>query len=1173
MHDRPTSISAAIRCYRTRWGREVEGAARPLALVAALLVLVGRASAQETLPLPMNSTPAMGATDPGAPPMSQSGDVSFFSQDLGTILRLRYNTESYGQDHTGNFDIGTMQVVTMDDTAVFLDGQVTMNESDGVGFNVGLGYRWMNYFSSDKGMMQGISLWADGMHTDAGSFFPQVGVSFESLGEMWELRANGYIPFGQREQVGAFEPTGETGFVGNSIASVTEATVDRSFYAADLEFARRLGPQRDAWGFVGPYFVANDTDDSAGIRVGARGYAYPDLLVQFAVSNDDVFKTNAAFSVVWFVGRTRTNFQPTCTPADNFRAPVIRNDYVVLSHTKRRGGAALTNPDGSALRVVHVDSDASPSGDGTFEHPFDMLSDINGAGSNIGDIILAHSTSVFTNDSSAVLKDNQRLLGEGNNLTYTVATKQKGTITLPESSKGARALAQPKINIPANTDAIILADSNEVANFNIDGHNNLGTRAIVAPPAGAGNPNLHDLSIKNTTGDAIHLTPFSFIDVNDLDNDGNTTERIVHGNVTINKVTLDNVGGNGIDITGTSVDVTQPNVQLQETIALSSITSTNGAGRGIAVRNTHSGAGHTTTLTNYTYDGGATSAGGIQLNNFDGAFSASASTLTGGLAATSKGVEIIGDTDGTITFQNTVAFSNIGGTVFDINGDAGTKINGAITVAGAITKTNNATGHSVSVQNLGAGGAATFNGNVTDKAQGVLLQSNTGGSINFNGNLSLDTGANNAFDATGGGTISAPGTNNTARTSTGQTVKIRDMSVGTDVRFSTINRTAAAASSAIELVNNTGGGIELGTVGNDAPTNGTIVGGAANPVTITNSANATVSGIRINTAAGFSAVRVEASNANTSTINLNNLDTHGGAIGVETVGGGTGAFNMSVNDSKINFTSGDAVVMTNVGTIDLENVQIVSAGGRGVAVIQTNAAVSGMDVTINELNMNAAGGHGIQATADSGQTFALRITNSVLQDNVKIDDTGAGHFGLLVENDQITTGGIDSFALTFGGAAASGDVTIQNNQNFMAGNARALFIDTTGAPTVRLLVRNSTFINSSLQSAAVILGENTSTSDVTIKGNTFQNNGAGDPFSIRSENTANINLQLGGTLAADRNTATGTTNNYILTADAGTDFEVFDQVPTFGNLRNNGNVTTTGTFTDLPSPPQLPSLP
>src|SRR3954470_1030977 len=430
--------------------------AAALAFATALTLLIGSATAQNTLPPAMESV----SPDAGAPPMSQSGggDINYFSQDLGTIVRLRYSTQSYGQDGTGNFDIGTMQVVTMDDTAAFFDGQVTMNESDGVGFNIGVGYRWMNYpmYAAKSGRMDGISLWADGTHTDVGNFFPQVGVSYESLGETWDVPANGYIPVGKNEQVGDFEPINQIGFQGNSISDITVAMVDRSFASAEVEIARRLGSERDAWGFAGPYFVGNSDEDSAGFRAGVRGYAYPDLLLQFAVSDDDIFKTHATFSVVWFVGRTRTNYQPACGTPDRFREPVMRNDYVVLSHKNRTGGNPLTNTDGSALRVVHVDSDAPPGGNGTAEHPFDQLTDVNATGSQAGDIILAHSTSVFNGESSVLLKDNQRLLGEGNGFTETVATTQKGTITIPESSPGARALARPQVNA-STADAVVLA--------------------------------------------------------------------------------------------------------------------------------------------------------------------------------------------------------------------------------------------------------------------------------------------------------------------------------------------------------------------------------------------------------------------------------------------------------------------------------------------------------------------------------------------------------------------------------------------------------------------------------------------------------------------------------------------------------------------------------------------
>ena len=185
---RPECRSAAIRCDRIRRGHRSRFGVQAFASIAALLALSCGAFAQN-MAMPDAATHGI---DPGAAPMTQSGDVNFFSQDLGTILRLRYNTESYGQDVEGNFDIGTMQVVTMDDR-----GRLLRRPSDAqrqewrrlqsrrrlslVEFSVVLdGHR-------PRGRRR---LWADGTHTEAGNFFPQIGLSYESLGEMWDLRSN-----------------------------------------------------------------------------------------------------------------------------------------------------------------------------------------------------------------------------------------------------------------------------------------------------------------------------------------------------------------------------------------------------------------------------------------------------------------------------------------------------------------------------------------------------------------------------------------------------------------------------------------------------------------------------------------------------------------------------------------------------------------------------------------------------------------------------------------------------------------------------------------------------------------------------------------------------------------------------------------------------------------------
>ena len=55
----------------------------------------------------------------------------------------------------------------------------------------------------------------------------------------------------------------------------------------------------------------------------------------------------------------------------------MRNDYVALSQSTATGGTPLTDADGNPFRVTHVDSDAAPGGDGTFERPLNNLNDID----------------------------------------------------------------------------------------------------------------------------------------------------------------------------------------------------------------------------------------------------------------------------------------------------------------------------------------------------------------------------------------------------------------------------------------------------------------------------------------------------------------------------------------------------------------------------------------------------------------------------------------------------------------------------------------------------------------------------------------------------------------------------------------------------------------------------
>ncbi|MFO0788108.1 MAG: hypothetical protein U0805_01535 [Pirellulales bacterium] len=979
-------------------------------LVSLVAALLGQASAAraQNVTMPPAEAPAMDVG--GGAPVTDYGAVNFFSQDLGTVLRLRYNTESYGQDQRGNFDIGSMQVFTFDDTAAILDGQVTMNEVNGVGFNVGAGYRWMDFpfYAADTGRVEGVGIFADGTHTDAGNFFPQIGVSVESLGELWDVRGNMYIPLGPQDKIGNFEPTGVLGFSGNSISQLTRAVVDSSYTVGEVEIARRLGAERDAWAFAGPYFVTNDNDDAAGYRIGVRGYAFPDLLLQVAVSDDEIFKTNASFQVQWFVGRTRSNFTPAGGVPDRMREPFMRNDYVALSKSTVAGaGTALRNTDGTNIRVVHVDSNAAAGGNGTAEHPYNELAQANSGGSQMGDIILAHAESTFT--SNLILQNNQRLLGEGNNFNNTVTTLEEGTISLPASSPGAISRTRPII-ATAMGDAVTLAVSNEVANLDFNGSMD---RAIAAPTVGAGNPNIHDLTISNTTGDAIFFAPTTVTDPS------NGANLIVRGNATIRNVTLDNIGGSGVHINSyTPTDVTQSNVTLQEVIALSNISSSDGTGPALNLENTHSGTGRTTTVTNFNYDGGFSSQGGIRLNNFDGTFTASNSRLTNG-ALTSNGVNIVGDTDGTINFQSTVNFDSLDGTAFNVDGDVGgtDSIGGTITVASAI---NNDTNRSVSVRNLATGASVSFNGNITDTGTGVLVADNTAGNVTFVGDLAMtiDTAAAtavavtgnaaatnidfagdvnitatdtaNGFVATGGGTISAPGTVNTISVASGQALKITDMNIASaSVRFGDINRTVAAASSAIQLENNTStgsGSIVVGNTTDNVGDAGTIEAGNGNAILVKDTANASITGLIVNKTGTGAGVRVEKTSTATQTTNLSDLRVSGGEEGINTVGGGTGGLTMTVNDTTVQNQTSIGMHFNNVDVtttpIQVNNTTVdgdpTIAAARGVVVEGSNGSITFNNaVQIKEWGSTDFEVSGITTTPTPGTiSFAGDIINS-----------------------------------------------------------------------------------------------------------------------------------------------------------------------------------------------------
>ncbi|MCO6044555.1 hypothetical protein NG895_11620 [Aeoliella sp. ICT_H6.2] len=575
-----------------------------------------------------------------------------YSPSLGSHLRARYNTQSYGQVR-GNLDLGTMKVFDGANGVWFVDGQVTLNDESKVGYNAGIGYRFMTLpllpNSADSAKIAGISLWSDGTTTINENFLPQIGISLEYLGDFWDVRANTYIPFSDIE-VGDFVATDNINYQGDFLVQETIAGTDEALTVQDFELARRMG-NRDLWVFAGGYGLWGDTVDTAGLKIGARGYLTPDLAVQLAVNDDDEFGTNTVFSVTWFIGRTRDPSETGPGLYQRFREPVIRNDYVAVKQDTVLGGEILEGDldgDGEVedIRVVHVDSSAAAGGDGSFENPLNNLDDIEGTGASPG-IVLVHSDSSFT-DQQAVLLDGQRMLGEGGGIEHIVNTTNFGDVVLPETSAGALDGAVPVINGGAGEDVITLATNTiEVSNFVMNG----GANAIVSPNGTLG-VDLNNLSISNMTGNGITLTPGVIEDDPETPED----ELAVQFTPILSDLTFENVAGDDINIDANSPE--GASVPITESIAISDVTSTGNGGVGINLSNNIS----TATIENYTNDSSAGTAG-ILLTANDGSVNITDATITN---QAGMGISVV-DSNGSHTFAE-VQITDTGAAALHVSG-------------------------------------------------------------------------------------------------------------------------------------------------------------------------------------------------------------------------------------------------------------------------------------------------------------------------------------------------------------------------------------------------------------------------------------------------------------------------------------------------------------------------
>ncbi|MBK9051530.1 MAG: cadherin-like domain-containing protein [Chloroflexi bacterium] len=268
-------------------------------------------------------------------------------------------------------------------------------------------------------------------------------------------------------------------------------------------------------------------------------------------------------------------------------------------------------------------------------------------------------------------------------------------------------------------------------------------------------------------------------------------------------------------------------------------TITNGAGAGItlAVNNIIHGVtvGSTTGIGLTGTAFGTLTAQNVTINTGNGGLS----LTTGTANVTFNDITSTGGTNN-ILLSGVAGTLNLGaGALSGSTGNAFTVSGGTATVSYSGTITNS-TADAVIIQNKTAG-TVTLSGAVNSTGTGITLANNTGATIQFTGGITLNTGTNEAFTATGGGTLHVTGSTNTVTTSTGTAVNIANTTIGASgVTFRSLSSNGGANPGLI--LNNTGTTGNFTVAGNGGVgTGGTIQSKTGDAIQLTN-----VDGVSLN---------------------------------------------------------------------------------------------------------------------------------------------------------------------------------------------------------------------------------------------------------------------------------------------------------------------------------------
>ena len=341
---------------------------------------------------------------------------------------------------------------------------------------------------------------------------------------------------------------------------------------------------------------------------------------------------------------------------------------------------------------------------------------------------------------------------------------------------------------------------------------------------------------------------------------------------------------------------------------------------------------------------------------------------------------------------------------------------------------NNTAARSVSVINK-TGGSVTFSGAVNGTAQGVFLNSNTGATITFLGGLTLSTGANAAFTATGGGTVNVCDENpcnpaatgalvNTLTTTTGTALNVANTTIGSNnLEFRSISANGASKGIILNTTGNSGG-LKVSGIGTTDGSGGTIQNVSTRGAEFISTNNLSLKNMTFSNACtvdfpaaptGLSLGNNTADNAvihlqSVSGAALDNVDITGSAEqGINSHNVSNFSYNNSTMLNVGNGPDEDGIHFYNmVGTSTINNTTITSSGDDNVN-IQNNNNLPGDPPQSTSSTITINGGSANTGILGSGYLFGIRGTMNTTIDILNVTSNNNFSGGIVADSYDTAT--------------------------------------------------------------------------------------------------------------------------------------------------------------------------